>query len=103
MMEYVAIELYRQAQEAGKPFTATILDLTIPGGVGGREAIQHLKALDQNVVALVSSGYSNDPVIATPEQFGFKGMVAKPYNLSDLGKALDRALGNDNQTTTSPS
>ncbi len=99
----VAIELYRQAQEAGKPFTATILDLTIPGGVGGREAIQHLKALDQNVVALVSSGYSNDPVIATPEQFGFKGMVAKPYNLSDLGKALDRALGNDNQTTTSPS
>ncbi len=99
----VAIELYRQAQEAGKPFTATILDLTIPGGVGGREAIQHLKALDPNVVALVSSGYSNDPVIATPEQFGFKGMVAKPYNLSDLGKALDRALGNDNQTTTSPS
>ncbi len=99
----VAIELYRQAQKAGKPFTATILDLTIPGGVGGREAIQHLKALDPNVVALVSSGYSNDPVIATPEQFGFKGMVAKPYNLSDLGKALDRALGNDNQTTTSPS
>jgi len=42
-------------------------------------------------------------VIATPEKFGFKGMVAKPYNLSDLGKALDRALGNDNQTTTSPS
>jgi CheY-like chemotaxis protein len=99
----VAIELYQQAQEAGKPFTATILDLTIPGGVGGREAIHHLKDLDPNVVALVSSGYSNDQVIATPEQFGFKGMVAKPYNLSDLGKALDRALGNDNQTIASPS
>jgi len=99
----VAVELYRQAQEAGKPFTATILDLTIPGGVGGREAIHHLKDLDPNVVALVSSGYSNDQVIATPEQFGFKGMVAKPYNLSDLGKALDKALRNDTQPIASPS
>lgn len=99
----VAIELYRQAQEAGQPYVATIMDLTIPGGVGGREAIHHLKELDPNVVALVSSGYSNDPVIADPEQFGFKGMVAKPYNLSDLGKALDRALGNDNQTVPSSS
>jgi PAS domain S-box-containing protein len=97
----VAIELYQQAQEAGHPFAATIMDLTIPGGLGGREAIHQLKALDPNVVALVSSGYSNDPVIATPEQFGFKGVVAKPYNLSDLGKALDKALGNDTQSTAS--
>jgi len=73
------------------------MDLTIPGGVGGKDAIHHLKDIDQNVVALVSSGYSNDPVIAAPEQFGFKAMVAKPYNLSDLGKALDRALGNENK------
>ncbi len=94
----VAIELYRQAHESGQPYIATIMDLTIPGGVGGKEAIHHLKEIDPNVVALVSSGYSNDPVIAAPEQFGFKAMVAKPYNLSDLGKALDRALGNDHQS-----
>lgn len=99
----VAVELYRQAQVSGHPYIATILDLTIPGGVGAREAIHQLKELDPNVVALVSSGYSTDPVIAAPEQFGFKGMVAKPYNLSDLGKALDRALGNTDSTTSSPS
>jgi len=99
----MAIHLYRQAYEAGQPYTATIMDLTIPGGIGGREAIHHLKEIDPLVVALVSSGYSNDPVIASPEQFGFKGMVAKPYNLSDLGKALERALGNEDEQISSPS
>jgi PAS domain S-box-containing protein len=99
----LAIELYRKAQQAGHPYVATIMDLTIPGGVGGKEAIHQLKELNPDIVALVSSGYSNDAVITDPEQFGFKGMVAKPYNLSDLGKALDRALGHDSQVNTLPS
>ena len=88
-----AITLYHQAQQSGVPYVAAIMDLTIPGGLGGKETIRQLKALDPSVVALVSSGYSNDPVMADPEQYGFKGIVAKPYNLFDLGKALHRVVG----------
>ncbi len=88
-----AITLYHQAQQSGVPYVAAIMDLTIPGGLGGKETIRQLKALDPSVVALVSSGYSNDPVMADPEHYGFKGIVVKPYNLSDLGKALHRVVG----------
>jgi len=88
-----AITLYHQAQQSGVPYVAAIMDLTIPGGLGGKETIRQLKALDPSVVALVSSGYSNDPVMADPEHYGFKGVVVKPYNLSDLGKALHQVVG----------
>ncbi|RMH09209.1 MAG: PAS domain S-box protein [Nitrospirae bacterium] len=97
---------YQQAMNSGKPYIATIMDLTIPGGVGGKESIRQLKALDPSVVALVSSGYSNDPVMANPEDYGFSGIVAKPYNLVDLSKALSKALGSATYSrlpTNSPS
>ena len=87
-----AFTLYKNALLSRKPYIATIMDLTIPGGIGGREAIRQLQEIDPQVVALVSSGYSNDPVMSDPHKFGFKGIVVKPYNLSDLGKALHSAL-----------
>lgn len=87
-----ALILYREAKEKGRPYTAVVVDLTIPGGMGGKETVQNLKTLDPQITALVSSGYSNDPVMADPESFGFKGVIAKPYNLSDLSRALTRAL-----------
>ena len=83
-----AIEMYRQAQRSGKPFDTVIMDLTIPGGMGGKEAIQKLKKLDPNVKALVSSGYSNDPIMSNFRDYGFQGVVKKPYRIQDMSDAL---------------
>lgn len=87
-----AVERYRQAQEAGRPFDAVIMDLTIPGQMGGREAITHLRALDPGVRAIVSSGYSDDPVMADYARYGFCGVLSKPYRAADLAAALAQAL-----------
>ncbi|MBS3757724.1 MAG: PAS domain S-box protein [Desulfobacterales bacterium] len=84
-----AISLYRQAMEAGRPFDAVIMDLTIPGGMGGKEAIKELTAIDKNVKAIVSSGYSNDPVMADFQLYGFKGAIKKPYMMQEMSEALE--------------
>jgi PAS domain S-box-containing protein len=83
-----AIERYRKAMDTGHPFDLVILDLTVPGGMGGRETIERLLALDPDVNAVVSSGYSNDPVMAQFQKYGFRGRLAKPYEVSTLGKTL---------------
>lgn len=84
-----AIELYSKARQEGEPFHAVIMDLTVPNGMGGKEAIPQLKRIDPNVLAIVSSGYSNDPVMANYRDYGFVGVVPKPYNTEDLAAALD--------------
>jgi DNA-binding NarL/FixJ family response regulator len=68
------------------------MDLTIPGGMGGKETISRLKAIDPEVKAIVSSGYSDNPVIANCQTYGFAGAVAKPYNLNELGKVLHKVM-----------
>jgi CheY-like chemotaxis protein len=83
----------RLAREQGRPFDAVILDLTIPGGVGGRRALEELRAVEPTVLALASSGYSEDPVIAAPADFGFRGSLRKPYVLEELRAALAKVLG----------
>jgi PAS domain S-box-containing protein len=83
-----AIAMYEQAQKSGEPFDIVIMDLTIPGGMGGKEAIQMLKQLDPNVTALVSSGYSNDPIMSRFKDYGFQGVVKKPYRIQDMSDAL---------------
>ena len=87
-----AIRDYARALRAGSPFHAVIMDLTIPGGMGGREAATHLLALHPEAKLIVSSGYSVDPVMAHPGDYGFKGVLPKPYSLMDLGRVLDRVL-----------
>ncbi|MDY7039539.1 MAG: response regulator, partial [Chloroflexota bacterium] len=87
-----AIELYRQAKESNEPFDIVIMDLTIPGGVGGKEAIWQLLEMDPDVKAIVSSGYSNDPIMSDPRQYGFSGVIAKPYEIEDLSKVLHRVV-----------
>lgn len=87
-----AIGLYQQAIEAGQPFDAVILDLTIPGGMGGKDAIGRLREIDANVKAIVSSGYSIDPVMSSYEEYGFSGVVEKPYNLQKLAETLKEIL-----------
>jgi PAS domain S-box-containing protein len=87
-----AINAYVRAKTGGRPFDAVIMDLTIPNGMGGKETIRHLKEVDPEVKAIVSSGYSYDPVMGNYTQFGFSGVVPKPYKLEDLGEALQSLL-----------
>ncbi|MGQ9611009.1 MAG: hybrid sensor histidine kinase/response regulator [bacterium] len=83
-----AIELYKRSIETGKPFDAVIMDLTIPGGMGGEETIKKLLEIDPKVKAIVSSGYSNDPIMADYAKYGFSGVIAKPYKIKELSKVL---------------
>ena len=87
-----ALAEYQAARTAGRPFAAVILDLTIPGGMGGKETMRRLREIDASVRAIVSSGYSNDAVIADFRAHGFVAMVAKPYRMEDLARALDEAI-----------
>ncbi len=88
-----AIVLYRQALKEDEPFDAVILDLTIPGGMGGIEVVQELHKLNPSVKAIACSGYATDPVIARFQEYGFRGAVAKPYQVEELGRALQVVLG----------
>jgi PAS domain S-box-containing protein len=86
------IDSYELARRNGDPYDVVIMDLTIPGGMGGVEAISRLRELDPEITAIVSSGYSSGPVLANYENHGFKGVVAKPYRVEDLAKALSTIL-----------
>ena len=87
-----ALRLCTQAQAAGTPFDLVILDLTVPGAMGGRECLERLRHLDPNVKAIVSSGYSTDPVMADHAAHGFQGVIAKPYELRDLSDTVCRVI-----------
>jgi len=87
-----AIDIYRKTMEKGLSIDAVILDLTVPGGMGGKETIQKLKQLDADVTAIVSSGYSNDPIMSDHEKFGFKGVAAKPYRIQDISEVLRKVI-----------
>ncbi len=87
-----ALALYELALSAGAPPQILIMDLTVPGRMGGLEALRRLKALDPGVRAVVSSGYSNDPILACPREHGFEGVLAKPYTLEELQQALSQVV-----------
>jgi len=88
-----AIEKYRESMSAGNPFAVVILDLTVKGGMGGVETLEKLKEIDPEVRAIVSSGYSLDPVMSDYQQAGFAGMIAKPYSFSKLSQILAEVTG----------
>lgn len=83
-----AINLYRKAKESGHPFDIVFMDLTIPGGMGGKETIQMLYEADPEVKAIVSSGDSKDPIMIDYQQYGFSGVVAKPYKIEQLSRVV---------------
>jgi PAS domain S-box-containing protein len=87
-----AIEHYLQGRQSGKPFHAVILDLTVPGGMGGRTTLEKLLRIDPAVAAVVTSGYSQDPIIAHYREYGFKGAVSKPFQLAVLGQTIREVI-----------
>jgi CheY-like chemotaxis protein len=87
-----ALALYKEAHRERKPFDAVILDLTVPGGMGGEETIDELKRFDPDVIAIVSSGYANDPIMADCEKHGFRGVISKPYDMQNLHTVLRKVL-----------
>jgi CheY-like chemotaxis protein/two-component sensor histidine kinase len=93
-----AISLYTEAMEAGKPFGAVVLDLTVPAGIGGRETMTRLLDIDPDVKAIVSSGYSTDPVMANYREHGFSGVAVKPYRLADLARTLQGIMDTGHDT-----
>ncbi len=87
-----AIRRYENGLSDGEPFDAVIVDLTIPGGMGGADTIEVLRKLDPEVRAVVSSGYSDDPILANHQQYGFAARILKPYKAADLGRVLAQVL-----------
>ena len=87
-----AVELYKRALDKGRPFDAAIMDLTIPGGLGGKEAVKKLIEIDPKVKAIVASGYFSDPVMADFKAYGFTGVITKPYDLQTLSRTLRTVL-----------
>jgi two-component system cell cycle sensor histidine kinase/response regulator CckA len=88
------IDFYKRAQVHNNPFSVVILDLTIQGGMGGKETMERLLGIDPEVKALVSSGYSEDPIMANFQEYGFKGIISKPYKIKDMQHKLSLVLKN---------
>ena len=87
-----AIEMFQKAMNAGAPFDAAILDITIPGGMGAQETMPKLVALDPAVKGIISSGYSTNPMIVDYRSFGYAAVIVKPYGFKELNEALDTAF-----------
>jgi PAS domain S-box-containing protein len=90
-----AIDLYSAAMKSDRSFDAVVLDLTVPQGIGGRETMTRLLEIDPGVRAIVSSGYSTDPVMANYRDHGFSGVAVKPYRLEELAGTLSSAIESD--------
>ena len=87
-----ALAIYKSEKEKGVPFDVVILDLSVPEGMGGKEAIEHLKALDPGVKVIVSSGYTNDPLVQNFARYGFSGKLSKPYKINDMKTILEQLI-----------
>jgi PAS domain S-box-containing protein len=88
-----ALGLYLKRKEEGTPFCAAILDLTVHGGMGGKETVRKLREIDPGLKAIVSSGYSNDPVMANYRDYGFAAVLSKPYRPQEMSRILSDVLG----------
>jgi len=91
------LQYFMDSKQAGKPFDAIIMDLTVPGGMGGKSTMEKLISIEPNIKVIVSSGYSNNPVMAEYQKYGFSGVVAKPYKIEELSQTLYQVLQADSQ------
>ena len=88
-----ALELYKNAIGQSQPFDLVIFDLTVKGGMGGAETITKLLEIDPDVKAIASSGYSDDPVMETPTNFGFAASLSKPYSINKMTEMINKIIG----------
>jgi CheY-like chemotaxis protein len=91
-----AVEFYRNAKEINCPYSCVILDLTVPGGMGGKEAATRILEIDPKAALIVSSGYSNDPIIANYLNYGFSGAIRKPFDTETLSSELKKLTNGKN-------
>jgi len=96
-----ALRMYAEALAQGKPFDVVIMDLTIPGGMGGKEAIVKLREIDPGAKAIVSSGYAMDPIMSRFRDYGFSGVIAKPYDINELEQAVGSLIAEAESSTVS--
>jgi len=87
-----ATELYKKSLHIGEPFDIIVMDLTVPGGMGGKEAVIEMLKINPDAIVIVSSGYASDPVMANYSQYGFKGVIAKPYTIENLQQIITQLL-----------
>ena len=87
-----AIVLYKKEKAAGSPFDIVILDLSVPNGLGGKETIEQLRNFDPAVKAVVSTGYTNDPVVQDFSHYGFSERLTKPYNINEMKNLLEKVM-----------
>ena len=87
-----AIEIYKKEMESGEPFDATILDLTVKGGMGGVRAIKKLLEIDPETKAIISTGYTSDPILTNYGPYGFRGAITKPFTTDELYRAVDAVM-----------
>lgn len=92
-----AITKYKLAGKTGEPYAAVLLDLTIPGGMGGKETMKLLLEIDPDAKGIVSSGYSNDPILSHYGEYGFCGVVLKPYAIREIGRTMHEVLSASRQ------
>jgi CheY-like chemotaxis protein len=88
-----AINMYNEAMDFDEPIQLVIMDLTIPGGMGGREAVLEIHKVNPEAKVIVSSGYSNDPIMANFREYGFCAAIVKPFQIQDLSRVLSQVLG----------
>jgi len=87
-----AVDLYKKEKMAGNPFDLVILDLSIPNGLGGKETIDLLRNFDPAVKAVISSGFTDDPVVKDFSHFGFSERLTKPYNIHEMKTLLEKVI-----------
>ena len=87
-----AIEIYTEYFKNNRCIDIIIMDLTIPGGMGGKDAVQEILRINPDAKVVVASGYSNDPVMAHCQKYGFKASIAKPFQLAELNKLINEIL-----------
>jgi DNA-binding NarL/FixJ family response regulator len=87
-----AVREYAAARENGQPYDVVVFDLTVPGAMGGADAMREILKMDPMAKGIVSSGYSSDPVMANFQAHGFRGSVPKPYRMSDFSRTLREVL-----------
>ncbi|MFW5959561.1 MAG: ATP-binding protein, partial [Chitinivibrionales bacterium] len=87
-----AIDLFKKEKKQGNTIDGMLFDLTIPGGMGGREAVSGIRKIDKEIPVFVASGYTSDDIMANPEKYGFTASIKKPFKISELSEMLSRYL-----------